>query len=158
MELGSAIAAEWRLRRNKQIYCEWANPKQSGCLFFTYTLSLLLGLLINSLNLALRTERAKLPKEFMELITLKVHQTPSLKLYYATTHSQTLFVLRSPSGPGSRKYRPLRNYTAKLGKLLSAGCTAICFFTKEFYPGAFLLYYCIKHWYTVCIQKQTHKH
>lgn len=48
----------------------------------------------------------------MELITLRAYQTPPL-LHHASAHSQTLFVFQSPSGSGSKKYRSLRNNTAK---------------------------------------------
>lgn len=81
----------------------------------------------------------------MELITLRAYQTPPL-LHHASAHSQTLFVFHSPSGSGSKKYRSLRNYTAKTWLLVflqgawAVFLFSIFFIAKEFYLQAILLY------------------
>lgn len=79
--------------------------EQSACLFLTYTPSLQLGLFINPINSAYRTERAKLPRNF----------------WFKTSPACTCAALNSRepcihcSRAVSVAYRSLTNNTAQLG-------------------------------------------
>lgn len=121
MGSSSAIRAEWRLRRNKQIYCERANPKQSGCLFFTCTLSLPLGLLMNSLNLALRTERAKLPRSLWNWLLWELTRLPLCSTMPVHIHKPCLYFTRHLV-QGLKNTGHCETTLWKLGYWFSAGC------------------------------------
>lgn len=105
--------------------------EQSACLFLTSTLSLQLGLFINPINSAYRTERAKLPRNFWFKTSL------ACTCAALNSHKPCIHCSRAVSVA----YRSLKNYTAQLGLQHSGRMQGFC--SSPFVPDSYQKRTCI---------------